>query len=99
MNTLTIIFTLLIVIILFIIPTMLGVLQLLGWIFESKINPPEDIFNELYLDLTELYEYYQNQDNCKEQKRVVNELWDNFLYLKELESKQFKKLDKNATKF
>lgn len=99
MNTLTIIFTLLIVIILFIIPTMLGVLRLLGWIFESKINPPEDIFNELYLDLTELYEYYQNQDNCKEQKRVVNELWDNFLYLKELESKQFKKLDKNATKF
>ena len=60
--------------------------------------PPEDIFNELYLDLTELYDYYQNQDNCKEQKRVINELWDNFLYLKEIESKDVKKPDKNATK-
>jgi hypothetical protein len=77
---------------------MLGILQLLGWFFESKIMPPEDIFNELYLDLTELYDYYQNQDNCKEQKRVINELWDNFLYLKEIESKDVKKPDKNATK-
>jgi hypothetical protein len=64
---------------------MLGILQLLGWFFESKIMPPEDIFNELYLD-------------CKEQKRVINELWDNFLYLKEIESKDVKKPDKNATK-
>ena len=68
MNTITIIFTFLLVIIL-LIPTMLGILQLLGWFFESKIMPPEDIFNELYLDLTELYDYYQNQDNCKEQKK------------------------------
>jgi len=97
MNTITIIFTFLLVIIL-LIPTMLGILQLLGWFFESKIMPPEDIFNELYLDLTELYDYYQNQDNCKEQKRVINELWDNFLYLKEIESKDVKKPDKNATK-
>lgn len=98
MNTITIIFIFLIVIILLIIPTMLGVLQLLGWIFESKIDPPEDIFNDLYLDLTELYEYYQSQDDCEEQRRVVNELWDNFLYLKQLESKNSKKLDKNETK-
>lgn len=98
MSTLTIIFTLLITVVIVLIPIMLGISQLLGWIFESKIDPPEDIFNELYLDLSELYEYYQSQDDCKEQKRVVNKIWDNFLYLKELESKNSKKLDKNATK-
>ena len=34
----------------------------------------------------------------KSKKRVINELWDNFLYLKEIESKDVKNPDKNATK-